>query len=898
MNDVDMNEAQTRKIFIDKALSQAGWGPIIPFQQGINYSHGSVEEYPTEKGPADYLLFYKSKALACVEGKRVRVGPQNVLQQAKRYARGFSDGAYCLGSFGEYRLPFVYSTNGKIIWFQDLRDPMNLSREVGAFHTPQALMEMLNKNEPTAKEWLKGNKIDKEYLWPFQTEAIEAIEKAILNRRRHMLIAMATGTGKTFTIANLIYRLMKSGLAKRILFLVDRRALAAQAVTTMASFEAEPGLKFDQIYEVYSQKIRREDLDEDVKFDPKVLPTEYLTNPSTRDSFVYVATIQRMRINLFGDEGMFGSLSGDQDDDSDASKLDIPIHAFDVIIADECHRGYTAREESKWREVLMHFDGIKIGLTATPAFHTTAFFKKIVFTYDYERAVKEGYLVDYDAIAIHSDITIKGAFLEEGEEVGLIDTHTGQLSFETLEDERELPAPTTEIDWSAPDRNRKIVQEIQKYLLDQEEQLGHFPKTLVFAQNDIEHISHCDSLIEILKEEFNRGDDFVQKITGSPSVDRPLQRIREFRNRQNPAIVVTVDMLSTGVDVPRIENIVFLRPVKSRILFEQMMGRGTRRCLEIHKSHFTVFDCFNGTLLEYFRKITGITAEAPLKATKTIREIVQAIADNEDREYNIGVLSKRLHRISKNITQEGRLQFKYILDCDIAGFAQSLHQSLEQQWEQTIKILQSETFLDLCENYPRPKKKFLRADTAEDYVISKIIFRSKDGRELGPQDYIQEFEKFVKENPVHMEALEILLNRPKDFDASQLKDLRNTLVRQPDDLVDKFTEKNLRRAYNKELADIISIIRHASTGRELLTTEQRVNKALMKVKSDRAFTEEQEKWLALIRTHLIENLLMEKEDVDFLPIFTREGTSWGKLDKVFGGELETIIHEINLAIAV
>jgi len=123
-----------------------------------------------------------------------------------------------------------------------------------------------------------------------------------------------------------------------------------------------------------------------------------------------------MRINLFGYEGMFHTLSGDQDDDSDASKLDIPIHAFDVIIADECHRGYTAQEESKWREVLMHFDGIKIGLTATPAFHTTAFFKKIVFTYDYERAVREGYLVDYDAIAIHSDITIKGPFLEEGED--------------------------------------------------------------------------------------------------------------------------------------------------------------------------------------------------------------------------------------------------------------------------------------------------------------------------------------------------------------------------------------------------------------------------------------------------------------------------------------------------
>ena len=875
MEGVNISEAETRKIFIDKALEQAGWGPIVRFEENSRYNHGSVEEYPTQNGPADYIFFHEGKALACVEGKKVSIGPQNVLQQARRYARGFPTGDSSIGSFGEYRLPFVYSTNGINIWFQDLRNPLNLSRQVSAFHSPKALRAMLAKDDSAAKIWLADNTIDDSSLWPFQVEAVEKIEEALLEGRRHILVAMATGTGKTFTMVNFIYRLMESGFGKRILFLVDRRALAAQAVTTMASFEAKPGLKFDRIYEVYSQKIQKEDLDENTKFDFKLMPSEYLTNPSSRDAFVYVSTIQRMRINLFGNEGMSGFSSGDRDDDSDATRLDIPIHAFDVIIADECHRGYTAQEESKWREVLTHFDGIKIGLTATPAAHTTSFFKHILFSYDYERAVREGFLVDYDAVAIESDITLKGVFLEEGEEVGLIDTHTGKLSFENLEDERELPAPTTEIDWSAPDRNRKIVQEITKYLLDQEEQIGHFPKTLIFAQNDIAHISHCDQLVGILREEFNRGDDFVQKITGNPNVDRPLQRIREFRNRKKPGVVVTVDMLSTGVDVPRIENIVFMRSVKSRILFEQMMGRGTRLCPEIHKSHFTVFDCFNGTLLEYFRRITGITAEAPLKATKTIPDIVQAIADNVDRDYNIRVLSKRLHRISKNITQEGRRQLKYILDCDIAEFAQSLHQRVEQQWEQTMGILQSESFLDLCENYPSPEKKFIRADGAEDYVSSRIIFRAKDGSELGPEDYLKEFERFVKENPAHIEALEILLNSPKDFDSSHLKALRAALETNPDNLTDKFTEKNLRRAYHKELADIISIIRHAATGSELLTAEQRINKAMMKVKSDRAFTQGQESWLELIQRHLTHNLLMEKEDIGSMPIFFKEGASWG-----------------------
>lgn len=238
MNNADINEAQTRKAFIDKALVKAGWSPIIPYRPDRRHDHGSIEEYPTANGPADYVFFHRGIALACVEGKKVSIGPQNVLQQAKRYARGFQGGPH---SFGEYRLPFVYSTNGRIFWFQDLRDTQNLSREVAAFHTPQALLEMLARDEATARRRLEEFEIDRTTLWPFQIEAVGAIEQALRNRRRNMLVAMATGTGKTFTIANLIYRLMKSGVAKRILFLVDRRALAAQAVTTMASFEAEPG---------------------------------------------------------------------------------------------------------------------------------------------------------------------------------------------------------------------------------------------------------------------------------------------------------------------------------------------------------------------------------------------------------------------------------------------------------------------------------------------------------------------------------------------------------------------------------------------------------------------------------------------------------------------------------
>ena len=704
------NEKTTRKELIDVALAASGWSPILPYENHIQYTLGTVEEYPTQNGPADYVLFSQNRPIAIVEAKKLAVGPQNVLRQAQRYALGIEHTPF---DFQGFRVPFIYSTNGEIIWFQDLRRPNSRSRRVAAFHTPAALEEMLARDTSGAEDWLLSNPVNHPWLRPYQIEAICSSEQSLLAGKRSMLIAMATGTGKTLTTIDLIYRLMKSGYTRRILFLVDRRALAAQAVTAFANFEAEPGLKFDRIYEVYSQRFRPEDL-EGEKFDPKVLPTSYLTNPNLSHAFVYVSTIQRMRINLFGapDHSPWGS---DTEDELDANRLDIPIHAFDLIIADECHRGYTASEESKWREVLDHFDGIKIGLTATPATHTTAFFKEIVYRYEYERAVREGYLVDYDPIVVHSEVSLNGAFLRPGEEVGLQDAGTGQLHFEFLEDERELPAPEIDQQWAAPDRDRKIVQEVARYLREQEAELHRFPKTLVFAHNDLPHVSHADRLVGLLRDEFNRGDAFVTKITGSPNVDRPLQRIREFRNRPEPGIVVTVDMLSTGVDIPALENIILLRPVRSRILFEQIMGRGTRLCPEINKTKFTVFDCVGA--LEYFAKATAFTAEPPSKPSRTLSQIVDDIYGNRDRDYNTKILVRRLQRIAKNVSAEGRDEFaRWIPNGDVSAFASGLTDSIENQWAETMTLLRNPDFQDLLENYPRAKPYFIIAESVTDQV--------------------------------------------------------------------------------------------------------------------------------------------------------------------------------------
>ena len=292
-------ESRTRRERIDPGLRAAGW-TVIAWRPGTDLSrcrHHALTEYPTANGPADYALFVDGQLLGIVEAKKLTLGPQNVLTQAERYSKGVLDGPIDLRG---YRVPFLYSTNGETIWFHDVRHKLNRSRRVARFHTPAALREAFGRDFEAGCGWFSSHPNAHSRLRPYQVEANAAIEKAIGDRKRQMLVAMATGTGKTFTMVNEVYRLLESGVGKRILFLVDRRALAAQAVKAFASFEPEPNKKFDKLYEVYSQRFQRADLDDDAPFDPKVLPASYLTAPEPKHAFVYVCTIQRMAINLFG----------------------------------------------------------------------------------------------------------------------------------------------------------------------------------------------------------------------------------------------------------------------------------------------------------------------------------------------------------------------------------------------------------------------------------------------------------------------------------------------------------------------------------------------------------------------------------------------------------------------
>lgn len=310
----------------------------------------------------------------------------------------------------------------------------------------------------------------------------------------------------------------------------------------------------------------------------------------------------------------------------------------------------------------------------------------------------------------------------------------------------------------------------------------------------------------------------------------------------------------------------------------------------VSRKYFTVFDVPG--ILEYFRKASAFTADAPSKPTRPIREIIEAIHNNQDRDYNIKVLVKRLQRIAKNVSAEGREQFAVLLSgTDIGDFARSLPERLEQNWSETLALLRREEFLDYLENYHQAPRTFIIAESVEDFVVSEYLFRTADGQELKPEDYLVAFERFVKENPDHIEAIRILLSRPAEFRTVHLKELRDKLAARPE----RFTEANLHRAYQNNLADIISIVRHAARREPLLTAQERVSRAMERVRTGRTLTPEQQGWLELIQAHLIENLVIEKADFGTIP-FSRRG-AWGPANKAFHGQLGEVLNLINEAMA-
>jgi type I restriction enzyme R subunit len=889
------SEAQTRRKRIDPLLKQLGW-EIVPFSSDLNSAmlqRHAVTEHPTASGPSDYVLFVKGKPLGALEAKKLEVGSEGVLVQAQRYSRDIVDGA---GNWNGYRIPFLYSSNGLQHWFADVRREDYMSRQLmGGLHSPEALADMFSADPTAALGWFKDHPVEETTrLRPYQRQAITAVEAALAKHRRDLMLAMATGTGKTFTVAALLYRLLASGFAKRILFLVDRKALAAQAVRELASFDTPNNRKFNAEYEVYSQRFRREDFGDEDTFDPKILPETYLTKPDGAQTFVYVSTIQRMAMNLFG-KG-FGA-GDDAEDEDDANTLDIPIHAFDLIVADECHRGYTLQDEQVWRETLNHFDAVKLGLTATPAKHTTAIFGNPVFTYGMQQAIDEGYLVDFDQVNVDSQVRLLGVPVKEADKIVYVDRETGEQIVDEAAASRQFGAADTERSITAPDSNRKIVDEVAKYALAHEQEHGRFPKILFFAVNDLPHVSHADQLVRACREVFGRGDEFVQKITGSKTVDRPLQRIREFRNRPKPMVAVTVDLLSTGVDIPDLEFIVFLRPVQSPILWTQMIGRGTRRSPNFKKDRFLVFDCFNGTLVDRFKDLKDFGEMKTKARTLSNKELIETIwtAKGWQQDEAVRKLSQRLKGIDEKMSGKAREDFSaFVENGNLKAFATVLPQKLKSDFLGTMEILRKSDFQELLEDYERAKEDFLIAPMAEDNVASEMRFRR--GQDYLPAgDYLMAFSAWVEGNKDTIEAMRILLQQPQDWSPKALKELKEALRG------GLFEVLHLQKAHafvhHKELADILSMVKHAVREEEpLLTAAERVDKAMAVLMAGKTFTEEQKAWLGYLREHLATNLSLDPEDFDLVPTLENHG-GLSRARKVFGEDLETVLVGLNAAIA-
>ena len=339
--------------------------------------------------------------------------------------------------------------------------------------------------------------------------------------------------------------------------------------------------------------------------------------------------------------------------------------------------------------------------------------------------------------------------------------------------------------------------------------------------------------------------------------------------------------------------------MKSRILFEQMLGRGTRKGEKFpDKSHFTVFDCFDGTLLEYFRSATAITAEPPEKELRTIKQIIDDVWENRDRDYNIRCLVRRLQRIDKEMSGAARELFAaYIPNGDMASYAAGLATNLRKDFTGTMSLLRKPDFQDLLVNYPRAPRTFVIAYDAQDEVSSAWLVRGLDGKEYKPEDYLAAFARFVKENPAQVEAIEILLDRPQEWGTEALGELRLKLSATNE----RFTVDNLEKAhrvsYNKALVDIISMVKHGAREQEpLYTASERVQRAFANVMTGKQFNDEQLKWLERIREHLIVNLSIDKGDFEVIQVFTRFG-GWGRANKTFNNQLNIILHDLNEAIA-
>ncbi len=878
-----LDEAETR-LLIDDQLRQAGW---LADSANLRYSKGTrpekgknmaIAEWPTESGPADYILFCGLTPMAPVEAKRKNVNVSASLVQAKRYGRGFmpSEETHIhpqnWGAKEEFRLPFVFSTNGRPylrqlethsgIWFCDLRRPDNLSNVLQGWYTPEGLTELLKRDEDAAHLALASETFDYGFLVRFyQRLAILEAEGAISKGTREILIAMATGTGKTKTCIALIYRLLKTKRFRRILFLVDRSALGEQAANSFKDTRMENLNTFADVFGI-------KEIDEQM--------------PDS-ETAVHIATIQGMvqRV-LYPSEG----------------NPPPAVDQYDCIIVDECHRGYLLDRElseteltfrsfedyvSKYRRVLDYFAAVKIGLTATPALHTTEIFGPPVYTYSYREAVIDGFLVDHEPpFKIKTELSEQGIVWNAGDEVQIYKSDISEIELHTTSDQITIEVENF---------NRKVITEpfnkvVCEYLA-QEIDPAAPGKTLIFCATDV----HADLVVKLLKEAFKEqygtvDDDAVIKITGT--ADKPLKLIRQYKNEIYPNVAVTVDLLTTGIDVPKISNLVFLRRVNSRILFDQMMGRATRLCPEIEKESFRIFDAVG-----IYESIQGVTAMRPVVVDPNISftQLTQEISTAPTEEARALVrdqLVAKIQRKKRHLSETARQDFETAAGMPPDEFI--AHLRAMPLAEVATWFTENPGLGEILDRKSDRPSQPIFISHHED-ILREVTqgFGSTDR----PEDYLEAFKNFVNSSGNQIPALVTVVTRPQELTRKQLRELQYELDQAG------FTESNLTAAWSKMnnhqiAASIIGYIRQAAIGDPLIPFNERVDHALQTMMASRNWTTPQREWLKKLAAQTKANRIVDRAAIDDQNlIFKREGGGFNRLNKIFDDKLDQVLKHFN-----
>jgi type I restriction enzyme R subunit len=889
------SEAETRYL-IDEQLRKVGWEVDT---EKLRYSKGTrpvkghniaIAEWPTDstvgnKGYVDYALFVGTQLVATVEAKAIHKDIPSVIDyQCKDYSRNIraADAKYQIGSWGKFKVPFTFATNGRPyleqydtksgVWFLDLRQPDNVPKAMKGWMSPTGMMEQLEKDIQAKDRALKAMPYDllrdKDglNLREYQLKAIQAAENAILNGRQSILLAMATGTGKTRTILGMIYRFLKTGRFRRILFLVDRTSLGEQATDVFKEVKLEDLMTLDDIYNIKGLEDKAAD----------------------KETRIQVSTVQSMvkRILYNGEDTMPA------------------VTDFDLVIIDEAHRGYILDKEmgedellyrdqtdyqSKYRSVVEYFDAVKIALTATPALQTTEIFGQPVYKYTYREAVIEGYLVDHDAPhELKTKLSQEGIHYKKGDTVTVYDTITGEITnSELLNDELDFDVDKFNRKVITEPFNRAVLEEIARDIDPETPEVQG--KTLIYAVDD----QHADLIVKILKEIYAKtgvDNDAIMKITGSVgggNKKKVEEAIKRFKNERYPSVVVTVDLLTTGIDVPEITTLVFMRRVKSRILFEQMLGRATRLCPAIHKTHFEIYDPVGVyESLEDVNTMKPVVAN-PAASFAQLLDGLEVLQDDRQVKNQINQIVAKLQRRKRNMDSRTMEHFISMTGGkDPTQFIAELQNSKPEEAKKQL-LACKDVFEMLQQTRPNGGRKLVISDQEDELLSHTRGYGSSDR----PEDYLDAFANYVKTNLNEVAALNIVCTRPKELTRESLKSLRLTLDREG------FTTQQLNTAIsqmtNEEItADIISLIRRYAIGSALISHEARIRKAVDKLKKAHHFSMQELNWISRMEKYLMEESVLNVAVFDEDGRFKAQG-GFNKINKVFGNQLESIVLELN-----